>query len=73
MLHLHGEIMRARSTVDSGSTRPLGDTCHRGGQLRPHVVWFGGMVPAMDEAEAIAARAAGASTGARLTSGRVPR
>jgi NAD-dependent deacetylase len=67
VLHLHGEIMRARSTVDSGSTRPfgdtdihLGDTCHRGGQLRPHVVWFGEMVPAMDEAEAIAPRAAGA-------------
>jgi NAD-dependent deacetylase len=64
VLHLHGEIMRARSTVDPAFTPHLGaadillgDTCPRGGQLRPHVVWFGEMVPAMEEAESIAARA----------------
>lgn len=31
------------------------DVCERGSQLRPHLVWFGEMVPAMDEAvEAVA-------------------
>lgn len=64
VLHLHGEIMLARSTLDPTHTKRLGaadihpgDTCPRGGQLRPHVVWFGEMVPAMDEAAAIVARA----------------
>lgn len=64
VLHLHGEIMLARSTIDPGYTKHLGaadirpgDTCPRGGQLRPHVVWFGETVPAMDEAAAIVARA----------------
>ena len=48
VLHLHGEIMRARSTVDprmiyplSGSELNEGDTCEKGSQLRPHIVWFG--------------------------------
>lgn len=31
----------------------LGDTCERGSQLRPHVVWFGEMVPALERAEEI--------------------
>jgi NAD-dependent deacetylase len=57
VLHLHGEIMLARSTRDprlirhlSDSDIHLGDRCERGSQLRPHIVWFGEMVPAMDEA-----------------------
>ena len=28
----------------------MGDTCTLGSQLRPHIVWFGEMVPAMEEA-----------------------
>lgn len=61
VLHLHGEIMKARSTVDSKLIYPLkteilksGDLCGKGSQLRPHVVWFGEMVPEMDTAAALA-------------------
>jgi len=57
VLHLHGEIMLARSTRDPQLIRHLGDAdihlgdrCELGSQLRPHIVWFGEMVPAMDEA-----------------------
>jgi len=28
----------------------IGDTCEKGAQLRPHIVWFGEAVPKMDEA-----------------------
>ena len=28
----------------------LGDKCEKGSQLRPHIVWFGEMVPKMDDA-----------------------
>jgi NAD-dependent deacetylase len=57
VLHLHGEIMLARSTRDPRLIRHLGDSdihlgdrCELGSQLRPHIVWFGEMVPAMEEA-----------------------
>ncbi|MCX7605939.1 MAG: NAD-dependent deacylase [Bacteroidia bacterium] len=53
ILHLHGELTKARSTVDENliyeigyAPIRLGDTCERGSQLRPHVVWFGEEVPA---------------------------
>ncbi|MGM0503909.1 MAG: Sir2 family NAD-dependent protein deacetylase, partial [Bacteroidota bacterium] len=43
VLHLHGEIRKARSTVDEnlicnieGWELKLGDTCEKGSQLRPH-------------------------------------
>lgn len=57
VLHLHGEIRKARSTQDptlvtdlgEGDIHP-GDRCVLGSQLRPHIVWFGESVPAMDEA-----------------------
>ena len=57
VLHLHGELTKVRSTkypeliYDIG-TKPLklGDTCEKGAQLRPHIVWFGEAVPAIDEA-----------------------
>ena len=59
VLHLHGEIRKARSTGDpdlvypiEGGVLNLGDKCEKGYQLRPHVVWFGESVPAiMDAAE----------------------
>jgi NAD-dependent deacetylase len=64
VLHLHGEIMKARSTVDPTLVYPLktkeinlGDKCAKGSQLRPHIVWFGEMVPDMEEANNMAARA----------------
>lgn len=57
VLHLHGEIMKVRSSVDDGLIYSLkkwevkmGDTCAKGSQLRPHIVWFGEMVPNMDVA-----------------------
>ncbi|MDD3744357.1 MAG: NAD-dependent protein deacylase, partial [Lentimicrobiaceae bacterium] len=34
-----------------------GDLCERGAQLRPHIVWFGEMVPMMEEAAYASARA----------------
>ena len=64
VLHLHGEIMLARSTIDAGCLEPLGnrdialgDTCPLGGQLRPHVVWFGEEVPAMAAAAELVSQA----------------
>lgn len=52
VLHLHGELKKARSTVDEslvydipGWELKLGDLCEKGSQLRPHIVWFGEAVP----------------------------
>lgn len=57
VLHLHGELFKSRSTVDEnliydvkGWEINIGDKCEIGSQLRPHIVWFGEMVPMMDEA-----------------------
>lgn len=57
VLHLHGELRKARSTVDPELVYTLnhwemkqGDKCEKGSQLRPHIVWFGEPVPAIDEA-----------------------
>jgi NAD-dependent deacetylase len=64
VLHLHGEIVKSRSTVDpslvykiQGSEIKLGEKCEKGSQLRPHIVWFGEMVPQMDTAYLIAEKA----------------
>ena len=61
VLHLHGEIRKARSTGDEnlivdleGGELNLGDKCKKGYQLRPHVVWFGEAVPAISEAAEMA-------------------
>lgn len=57
VLHLHGEIRKAQSSLNPNLTYEmdgweikLGDKCELGSQLRPHVVWFGEPVPKMDEA-----------------------
>ena len=56
VLHLHGELLKCKSIRDSsfiGSVKGdlnIGDTCPKGGQLRPHVVFFGEDVPEMDRA-----------------------
>jgi NAD-dependent deacetylase len=54
VLHLHGELKKARSAIDPKLIYTLehwelklGDKCERGGQLRPHIVWFGEEVPEM--------------------------
>lgn len=57
VIHLHGELTKARSTADAASIREiggapirLGDRCALGGQLRPHIVWFGEEVQHMETA-----------------------
>lgn len=57
ILHLHGELKKARSTADpsliydiGGKDIQLGDTCEKGSQLRPHIVWFGEPVMDMEKA-----------------------
>lgn len=64
VLHLHGEIMKSRSTADASLIYPMkraelrtGDRCEMGSQLRPHVVWFGEMVSEMDNAIRLASNA----------------
>ena len=63
VLHLHGEIRKARSTYDDaiyeidGTDLNLGDLCPKGHQLRPHVVWFGEEVPAMTPAFSLVEKA----------------
>ncbi|MDM8160306.1 NAD-dependent deacylase [Labilibaculum sp. K2S] len=64
VLHLHGELMKARSTVDPELIYNLdhweltfNDTCEKGSPLRPHIVWFGESVPAISEAVAIVSKA----------------
>ena len=60
IIHLHGELKKARP-IDSESETivwekdlNLGDLNSKGVQLRPHIVWFGEMVPEMDQAVKIA-------------------
>lgn len=57
ILHLHGEIRKARSTSDenivldiNGADLNIGDLCPIGSQLRPHIVWFGESVPNISKA-----------------------
>lgn len=57
ILHLHGEIRKARSTANpnyvvdiDGPNLNLGDLCPEGSQLRPHIVWFGESVPMIEKA-----------------------
>ncbi len=58
ILHLHGEILKARSVANAenlytigGKKINWGDLAPDGHQMRPHVVWFGEPVPKMYEAE----------------------
>jgi NAD-dependent deacetylase len=60
ILHLHGELTKVRSTGDDTlvydigyKSIVIGDTCEKGYQLRPHIVWFGEPVPAIEEAAEI--------------------
>lgn len=60
VVHLHGELRKSRSTIDEnliydieGWELSMDSKCEKGGVLRPHVVWFGEMVPMIDVAASI--------------------
>lgn len=54
--HLHGELLKVRSSLnedlvlDWKKDLVLGDFAKDKSQLRPHIVWFGEMVPLLDKA-----------------------
>src|SRR5690554_324038 len=56
IIHLHGELLKIRSSKNLEDVRPwtkdlnLGDLCEKGHQLRPHIVWFGEDVPMIEPA-----------------------
>lgn len=57
VLHLHGQLMQCRSSIDESLIYDmthwelkLGEFCEKGSQLRPNIVWFGEAVPMMDQA-----------------------
>ena len=64
VLHLHGELSKAQSSLDPSLVYSLshweikeGDKCEKGSQLRPFIVWFGEAVPMMLPAMKIAEKA----------------
>lgn len=63
VIHLHGELLKARavnssqSVIDWNKDILLGDLHDNGHQLRPHIVWFGEDVPAMETAIQIVEKA----------------
>jgi len=62
--HLHGELLKARSSKNENNIFyydkdiALGDLCEDKSQLRPHIVWFGEAVPMLDKAIEITENAA---------------
>jgi NAD-dependent deacetylase len=64
VIHLHGELFKCQSTLDpclvyemEGWELLEGHKCEKGSQLRPYIVWFGEMVPKMEEAIEVAGEA----------------
>ncbi len=63
VLHLHGELLKVRSTKEESYILDWNDdltTAHKdlnGFQMRPHIVWFGEDVPAIEEAIELAEQA----------------
>lgn len=63
VLHLHGELTKVRSSVNKNHVLDwtddlnLGHFDDHGNQLRPHIVWFGEDVPAIEKAVSIVAQA----------------
>ena len=54
---MHGELLKVRSdrnpplqVLDWSTDLNIGDVDSAGNQLRPHIVWFGEAVPALEEA-----------------------
>ncbi|MFC2185988.1 NAD-dependent deacylase [Fulvivirgaceae bacterium LMO-SS25] len=57
VIHLHGNLFEAKSSMDESLVYPIegwqlnmGETCEKGSQLRPNIVWFGEMVPMIEPA-----------------------
>lgn len=56
VIHLHGELRKARSVMNESLITyieediNIGDLASDGHQLRPHIVWFGEMVPMLEAA-----------------------
>ena len=56
VMHIHGELLKARSVGDKNLIYDwtkdinIGDKCEKGHQLRPHIVWFGEDVPLIEDA-----------------------
>ncbi len=56
VLHLHGELLKVRSTGPNNTVYSWEDdllpkdSCEEGYPLRPHIVWFGEPVPLLEEA-----------------------
>ena len=63
VIHLHGELLKVKSVyneqvvLDWKTDLFLGDVDKHGNQLRPHIVWFGEMVPELEEAISITEKA----------------
>ena len=63
VLHLHGELLKVRSSRDERLVQDwttdlvLGDLCELGSQLRPDIVWFGEAVPLLEPAAEITSQA----------------
>ncbi|MDR6843599.1 NAD-dependent deacylase [Flavobacterium granuli] len=61
--HLHGQLLKVRSSknenyiLDWKDDLNFGDVDQHGNQLRPHIVWFGEQVPALEEAITITEQA----------------
>ena len=59
IMHLHGELLKVRSTKNSEliynwkKNLVLGDLCEEKSQLRPNIVWFGEDVPLLEKAAEI--------------------
>ncbi len=59
VIHLHGELLKVRSTFDEDLVLDwkkdlnIGDFCEHNHQMRPHIVWFGEMVPMIEVAAAL--------------------
>ena len=56
IIHLHGEILKSRSSLDAKliyeyeNDIKLGEKCAKGSQIRPHIVWFNEAVPMIEVA-----------------------
>ena len=63
IIHLHGELLKARPAkgdggiVDWSGDINLGDTDDKGTQMRPHIVWFGEGVPEIENAARVVSQA----------------
>jgi len=63
VIHLHGELLKVRSTINDKLVYYrekdiiVGDHCELNSQLRPHIVWFGEAVPMLDTAIEITTKA----------------